>query len=114
MTFAHTLFDAPPTPRQAGEAAAQACAARAEREGFDAAAAGRVMLDALRLHGELTGEDLSDAALAAGHVPHDHRAFGKVIRQLSVRRQIKGVGYAQRRKGHGTGGAVVWAIQEKP
>lgn len=91
-----------------GEAALRRCAEKAEREGFDAEAASQYVLVWLAIKGEATGEEMVDAAIEAGFVPHDGRAFGGVIKRLAARGVIRRVGFALRRKGHGTAGASVW------
>lgn len=56
----------------------------------------------------MSGEELVDACQARGLVPHDSRAFGAVFGTLARRGLIEAVGYAPRRKGHGTSGARMW------
>jgi hypothetical protein len=96
-------------PRQAGAVAAQACADKAEREtGFDSEKAGEFVLDFLRKQGETPGESLVNQAVAAGHRPHDHRAFGAVFQRLVRRGLIACAGFTTRSKGHGTAGGRIW------
>lgn len=98
--------------REQGIAAGEACTAKAERRGFDRQAAAEVVITTLQAAGgPLTGEQLVNACLAAGHVPHDARAFGPVIAGLVRHGRIEAVGFAPRQKGHGTAGARLWRIK---
>jgi len=92
------------------KAAAEACTAKAVRVArFDTQAARDAILDALTRSGRpMTGEELVDHCQRLGLVPHDARAFGSVFRGLSEKRLIVSVGFAARRKGHGTAGARLW------
>lgn len=96
--------------RRRGHAAADACSSKAERtSAFDAAAAKAEVLAVLSASARpMTGEELVDHCQRVGLVPHDPRAFGGVFLALSRRGQIKAVGFAPRRKGHGTAGARLW------
>jgi len=91
-------------------AAAEACTAKAVRvAGFDTDAARAAILDALTKSGRaMTGEELVDHCQRLGMVPHDARAFGSVFKKLVKDKQIVSVGFAARRKGHGTAGARLW------
>jgi hypothetical protein len=104
------LFQQAATPREAGRAAASACVAAAERRGFDADAARAAVLELLADGRARSGEEITDHCERLGLVPHDARAFGSVIGGLSRRGLIEAVGFATRRKGHGTAGARVWQI----
>jgi hypothetical protein len=97
----------------AGRAAAEACAAKAARvSAFDHDAACGVILDTLRASAvPMTGESLVDLCVSRGIKPHDQRAFGSVFGTLARRGAIVAVGYAPRRKGHGTSGARLWAAK---
>ena len=70
------------------------------------------MLAHLCEHGACPGEDITDAAIAAGIVPDELRAFGAVFMSLSRSGKIIKAGTCQRRKGHGSAGGHVWAIKE--
>jgi hypothetical protein len=59
---------------------------------------------------QATGEDIVDAAEAAGITAPDARAFGAVFGALARRQQIRCAGFAMRRKGNGTAGARVWEL----
>lgn len=94
---------------------AEATLNRAELEGFSGAAAAQVVIDALaeaHQHGlpSVSSEDLVDRCKELGLVPRDDRCFGGVFLGLARRGEIRRVGYAVRRKGHGTGGASLWAL----
>lgn len=91
-------------------AAAEACTAKAVRvTGFDTGAAKAAIIDALTKAGRaMTGEELVDHCQRIGLVPHDSRAFGSVFQSLARDKQIVSVGFAARRKGHGTAGARLW------
>lgn len=112
MSSQLSLFDAAPTPspRELGDLAATACLSHAESHGFDSAAAAEWIIEYLCREHEATGEQIVDDMKAAGHVPHDDRAFGSIIGTLARRKRIVCVGFANRRKGHGTSGARVWGI----
>jgi hypothetical protein len=101
---------APAQPRDEGHAAGERCAAAAERRGWDRAEASRLVLAALRQRGPTAGEVLVDLVRAALAPPHDDRAFGAVFGRLARERRIVKAGFAQRRKGHGTAGGVLWRL----
>jgi hypothetical protein len=95
--------------REAGEAAGAACLKKAKRTAaFDAAAAGAAMLELLADGVARSGEQLVDHCWSLGLVPHDARAFGPVFAALSRVGKIECVGFAARKKGHGTAGARMW------
>jgi hypothetical protein len=106
------MDDCDDLPLFAGVRAGAACVAKAEATtAFDAEAARQAILDVLAsTRRPMTGEELVDACQRRGIVPHDARAFGPVFRLLANRGQIEAVGFAVRRKGHGTAGARVWSI----
>jgi hypothetical protein len=97
--------------RAVGEEAAQACADKAERVAdFDTEGAGRFILGWLARYGQMSGEQLVNAAQEHGHRPHDARAFGSVFSTLSRKNLIRCVGYCEREKGHGTAGGRLWGL----
>ena len=99
-------------PAEDGQAAGAACLAKAERvAGFDADAARAAVLELLADGVARSGEELVDHCQRLGLVPHDARAFGAVIGTLARRGLIEAVGYAARRKGHGTSGARLWSVK---
>lgn len=103
------LFEAP--ARQAGHLAAEQCAAKAERTTtFSTYLAKLWVLEHLKRHGPTSGEELVDGMKTAGFIPHDDRAFGPVFQSLSREKHIQKYGYAERAKGHGTAGGVIWRI----
>ena len=59
--------------------------------------------------GAVSGEDITDAAKAAGIVPHLDQAFGPVYASLARQGLIVRTGYAPRRRGHGSPGPV-WRL----
>ena len=59
--------------------------------------------------GPMSGEDLVDAARAAGFTPADDRAFGAAFQRL-LRDGAKVVGTCPRRKGHASAGGKVYGI----
>jgi hypothetical protein len=77
-----------------------AVAAAAESRGWDAQAACEFVLDYLRRHGPTASEAIVDAAVDAGHKPHDSRAFGYVFRVLASEGRIAKCGFATRRNGN--------------
>lgn len=95
-------------PRDAGKAAAEACTAKAERAGFDTAAARAAVLELLADGRARSGEEIVDHCLGVGLVPHDSRAFGSVFGRLSRDGLIEAVGFTERKKGHGTSGGRMW------
>ena len=99
-------------PRQAGIDAGAACLKKAEQRGFDADAARAAVLKLLGDGQSRTGEEIVDHCQGLGLVPHDARAFGAVIGTLARRGKIEAVGFAARRKGHGTAGARVWRVKK--
>lgn len=72
------------------------------------------ILGHLLLHGPTPAEDLTDAMLAAGIVPHDRRAVGPVLLALARAGAIAKVGACRRRRGHGTSGGNVWDLAIGP
>lgn len=98
-------------PRESGRTAGERCTEKAERvASFDTDGAAAFIVEHLRQRGPTSGEDLTDAAIAAGFTVHDARAYGPVYAKLARRGAIKCVGYCERRRGHGTAGGRVWGI----
>lgn len=95
---------------EAGNKAQELVAKKAGVDFMQKAAA--QMLAYLALYREATGEDLTDACLSKGIKPENDKAFGPVISYLSRSGQIERAGYAQRRKGHGTSGAIIWKLKQ--
>lgn len=94
----------------AGDAAIRRAADRAERTmpGFSRRAAS-YMAAYLTAHGPTSGEDLVDAAIAAGYAAADGRAFGAAFRALiSVHRAPVLRSDLPRRRGHGTTGGRLY------
>jgi hypothetical protein len=84
---------------------------KAERTAaFDAEAAAGALVAYLQQHGPTPGEELVLVCRAAGHVPHDDRAFGPVFLRLLRRGRIQAVGTVKRRRGRGADGAHVYAL----
>ncbi|HOW46105.1 MAG TPA: hypothetical protein P5305_01455 [Rubrivivax sp.] len=102
-------------PRSDGQAAGEACQAKAERvANFDAKAAGEFMLRHLRKHGPTSSEILVEVCRIAGYKPHDDRAFGPVIASLARAGRMHQVGECRRRRGNGTAGGRIWGISLAP
>jgi hypothetical protein len=96
-------------PAAAGQAAAEACAARAERTtAFDADRARAAVLEVLSDGQARSGEQLVDHCQRLGIVPHDARAFGAVFLKLKRMGLIEEAGFVARTKGHGTSGGRLW------
>jgi hypothetical protein len=101
-----------PTPREEGAAAGSAALSTAQRvTTFNGSAVRQFFLNYLAAHRQATGEDLTDAAKRAGHIPHDDRAFGPIFASLARAGAIRVLDFSERRKGHGTAGARVWQIR---
>lgn len=100
-----SLFDA----LDAGQTAAESCAANAEGQGWDRFAAGEFIIDWLRTHGPTSGEELVTRTTAVYH-PHDARAFGAVFLRLKRAKLIETCGTTRRLKGHGTHGGLLWRL----
>lgn len=97
--------------RDAGAAAGQACADKAERvSDFDSKGASEFIWSWLVRHGDTPGEILTDEAVRHGFRPHDTRAFGPVFGRLVRAGRIRTVGYCLREKGHATAGGRVWGV----
>lgn len=96
----------------AGEAASEACHAKADRvnPGFSEGAYSFLCdyIAALPYTVNISCEVLVTAAERAGHKPHDSRAFGQVFRRLVKDNRIRRVGYGMRTKGHGAPGASIY------
>jgi hypothetical protein len=99
------LFD---QAHKEGMGAGASCLEKAERAGFDKSAAADAVLELLADGRARSGEELVDHCQRLGLVPHDARAFGPVIAGLARKGLIEAVGFAARRKGHGTAGARLW------
>jgi hypothetical protein len=99
-----TLFD-----WQAERDAAMATVERNAGEVFAEKARAHV-LKMLREFGETSGEHVVNHGEALGITAHDSRAWGPIFGALSRQRMIVKVGWCQRTKGHGTGGAIVWRL----
>lgn len=99
------------TAREAGEAAATACLARAQRSdpAFSAKATAAILAH-LRATGQASGEELVDVAIAHGARCPDQRAFGAVFATLSRKHLIRTVSFCLRAKGNATAGGRVWAL----
>jgi hypothetical protein len=96
-------------PAAAGQAAAQACAAKAERTtAFDAGRARAAVLELLADGVARSGEQLVDHCQRLGLVPHDARAFGAVFQKLKRDGLIEEAGFVARAKGHGASGGRLW------
>jgi len=96
-----------------GEEAMQACADKAEAQGFSTDAARAFILNWLAEYGPTVGEDIVDAAKATGHAdlsPHKGQAWGSVFTTLRKSGRIHCVEICLRRKGHGTAGSRRWAL----
>lgn len=98
------------SPLEQGIAAAQACADAAEAKGWCPESAAAFLLDWLTRHGPTPGETLVSQASAAGHRPHDARAFGAILARLKREGRIEVCGFTRRQKGHGTSGGNVWRL----
>ena len=89
----------------------EACAEKAESTTeFSVGECQRIVIEVLKREKALTGEVLVVYCREAGQVPHDDRAFGPVFAGLSRQKIIKKIGYGPRHRGHGTAGAIVWAL----
>jgi hypothetical protein len=98
-------------PSAVGHAAAEACAAKAERTtSFDADRARAAVLKVLADGQARSGEQLVDHCQRLGIVPHDARAFGAVFLKLKRMGQIEEAGFVARTKGHGTAGGRLWRV----
>lgn len=97
--------------REAGETAATACLARAQRSDpeFSAKAAAAILAH-LRAVGQASGEVLVDVAIAHGARCADSRAFGPIFSSLSRKNLIRTDGFCMRTKGHGTAGGRLWVL----
>jgi len=96
-------------PAAVGHAAAEACAAKAERTtSFDADRARAAVLEVLADGQARSGEQLVDHCQRLGIVPHDARAFGAVFVKLKRDGLIEEAGFVARAKGHGTAGGRLW------
>lgn len=100
-------FDLPPSPAVAAIDAAIA-------NEFPAKAR-RFVLTHLRRHGPTSGEDLTDAMLAAGmkHPSGSDKGFGGIYRGMHFVDLIEPYGDGNRRKGNNTRGATIWRITAK-
>lgn len=98
-------------PRASGQRLGELCTEKAERVvDFDSEAAGERIVDLLRERGAMSGEQLTDMAMARGHRPHDQRAFGPIYARLAREGLIRCVGFCPRGKGHGTAGGRLWDL----
>jgi hypothetical protein len=73
----------------------------------------RFVVEYLREHGERSGEEITDAAKAAGITPENtDRAFGPVYASLLKDGLIQRVGFCLRKKGHGCSGGSVYRLSK--
>ena len=72
------------------------------------------IVDHLRIVREAPGEDLVDIAKAKGATPPDDRAFGPIFASLARQGFIRSIGFALRKKGHGTAGGRIWGYVDQP
>jgi len=93
---------------QARDAGMEAVAMHAGKAFHESACA--YILAYLHEHGQTSGEDLTEACLKAGIIPHDLRAFGPVYQRLSKHGRIEKCGSVQRARGHMTSGGHVWRL----
>jgi hypothetical protein len=99
-------------PAAAGHAAAEACAAKAERTTrYSRTVAAAAVLEVLADGVARSGEQLVDHCQRLGIVPHDSRAFGAVFGKLKRDGLIEEAGFVARAKGHGTAGGRLWRIK---
>lgn len=99
------------TARACGDAAAQACLAKAEgrNPGFTLLACAFV-LTYLTKNGPSPGEDIVAAGAAAGITSHDARAWGSIFGRMS-NKQIRCIrSDLPRKHGHGTSGGKLWGL----
>jgi hypothetical protein len=96
--------------RAAGEEAAERCLAKAKRvSDFDADGAGKFICSWLDRHGQMSGEDLVEAAKAHGFRGHDDRCFGGVFQRLVNHNQIRVIrSDLPRKRGNGTSGGKLY------
>lgn len=66
----------------------------------------------LRTVESASGEEITDAIYAAGITAHDRRAMGPVLKNLARDGLIERVGYCIRKRGHGTGGGLIWRLKK--
>lgn len=105
MTPTTTLFD-----WRAQRDAAIAQAIDAAPPNFKSQAM-RFVVDALRAHGQMSGEGLTDAVWSAGITARDRRAMGSVLMTLIRDGIIEKCGACKRLRGHGTGGGSIYRIK---
>lgn len=94
--------------REQGRRGALRAQVRAEHDRPSFTADAAAFMWATLAAGPTSGEDLTDAAKAAGFRPPDDRAFGAVFRML-VASGARVTGLCARRKGHGSAGGKVYA-----
>ncbi|THJ32391.1 hypothetical protein E8K88_11865 [Lampropedia aestuarii] len=96
--------------RKLGQEAGQACADKQEQAtpGFSERAYAFIV-EYIAVHGPISGELVTNAAKMAGIRPADDRAFGSIYARALREDAIRIVGSTTRIKGHGTGGARVYA-----
>lgn len=96
--------------RAIGQQMADACADRADALASGFSERARLFVLEFLSAGDSWSEEIVDAAMEAGIRPHDARAFGAVFAGLSRTHRIRPVEYGRRLKGHGTAGAIKWAL----
>ena len=73
----------------------------------------RFVLAYLAAHGEVPGEDLTDAAERIGGIrPTDGRHWGSIFMRLKRRGLIEVCGSCKRRKGHASSGGNVYRLRQ--
>lgn len=96
--------------RERGNAAAQACLAKAEGvAAFDTQGAAKFIHGWVLRHGPTSGEDLVDAAVSHGYRCHDLRAFGGIFKGLCAQHKLRVVrSDLPRKRGNGTSGGRLY------
>jgi hypothetical protein len=97
--------------REVGRLASESCTQRAERGNPEFSLQARqFVVQYLTDHGNSSGEDIVEAATAAGIRSHDKRAWGSVFSRMNGK-QIRCLrSDLPRKHGHGTSGGKLWAL----
>lgn len=99
-------------PRALGAELGEKCLERAERvAGFDREGARKFVLSQLVRFGQMSGEDLVDAATEHGFRAPDARAFGPIFSKLLRDKQIRVIrSDLPRKRGNGTSGGRLYGL----
>lgn len=100
------------TARAVGQVAQKLATDAAERRDPDFRPRAEAAILAKLAAGPATSEDITDHVQACGVPMKDGRALGSIYRSMRDRGLIRIVGVCFRKRGHGTAGGHIWAMED--